>query len=177
MNHRNITFQEFFHMAQNIFLPLFFFFTVILVGGYFWGVKQNKKITQKIFFSLEEIFKPVEKKITAIGGSIGYHATFILNHPRINKIDLTLVLLPRHSLLWLPFSLLIFRHDRLRITAFLTQPLLDTKRKSLPIDPYSHIFKEIHMEVKEISCLLNASSPELNSAIKALFKLDPPETD
>ena len=94
---------------------LILLFSLVLTIWYFIGIKLNKKIAKEFFLSLESILKPAYKNYINIGGSIGYHANYNINDRNIEKINCSLFLLPRHSLLWLPFSVLIFRSDRVRL--------------------------------------------------------------
>lgn len=103
--------------------PLFWLFvisTVILVYGFHWGRRANERIFRATMQDLMEVLKPVDQTFTNIGGVVGYHAKFSL--PRecfAEQVEATITFLPRHAWLYLPFSLLIRRHDRLFITIHL----------------------------------------------------------
>ncbi|HOD36601.1 MAG TPA: hypothetical protein PLR20_12345 [Syntrophales bacterium] len=105
--------------------PLFFLFiafSLFLSLGYYWGRRRNKNIFLSAFNELVEIVKPDEQKFTNIGGTIGYHANlFIKKKGPVSQVDATITMLPRQSLLYMPISKLIMRHDRLFVTLYLTR--------------------------------------------------------
>ncbi|HQF75714.1 MAG TPA: hypothetical protein PKV89_05665, partial [Syntrophales bacterium] len=61
---------------------------------------------------------------TNIGGLIGYHGHFVTRKDSpIEKVEATITFLARQSLLYLPVSILIRKHDRLFVTITMRQPL------------------------------------------------------
>lgn len=105
---------------------LFLAFTAVLVWGYYWGAKENKRIYLSAFSGLVEAIKPVDQTFTNIGGLIGYHGNFVTRKDSpVGKVEATITFLPRQSLLYLPFSILIRKHDRLFVTLYLRQPPLE----------------------------------------------------
>ncbi|WP_290596336.1 MULTISPECIES: hypothetical protein [unclassified Archaeoglobus] len=78
---------------------------------FFRGRKLNLALVQFYASQSVEVFKPVDKTYTWLGGYIGYRASFELEDG--TKLEYTLTLLPRHSLLYFPISLLTNRHDKL----------------------------------------------------------------
>jgi hypothetical protein len=103
------------HQQMNKLFLIFIILSVLITFCFRWGLSLNRRKAHDIFHVLEDIFTPKEKSYTNIGGSVGYHARYTFDDNIIDRIDLTLLLLPRHSLLWLPFSKLIFKDDRLFI--------------------------------------------------------------
>ena len=105
--------------------PLFWLFiaaTAVLVWGYYWGEKENKRIYISAFNALVDIIKPLDQTFTNIGGLIGYHGNFVTSKDSpIEKVEATITFLARQSLLYLPVSILIRKHDRLFITLHLRQ--------------------------------------------------------
>ncbi len=105
--------------------PLFFLFiafSLFLSLGYYWGRRRNKQIFLSAFHDLVDIVKPDEQKFTNIGGTIGYHANlFVKKKGAVSQVDATITMLPRQSLLYMPISKLIMRHDRLFITIHLNR--------------------------------------------------------
>lgn len=95
---------------------LFIAFSFLLTLGYYWGSRWNKKIYLHAFNSLSNIINPKDQTFTRIGGMTGYHANII---PKINSfikvINSTILLLPRHAWLYLPFSLLFAQNDKFYI--------------------------------------------------------------
>jgi hypothetical protein len=80
-------------------------------AGYFWGRKKNRWIGTWIARETEAALAPRETEYVNIGGTIGYHFTYALGAP-FREAKGTFVLLPRQSILYLPISRLIRRHDR-----------------------------------------------------------------
>jgi hypothetical protein len=104
-------------VTQQPIFYLFIAFTILLSLGYSWGRRRNKRIHLSAFNALVEALNPQDQKFTTIGGLSGYHANLI---PRknsfIRRVDATITLLPRQSWLYMPFSWLSMRFDRLFIT-------------------------------------------------------------
>ncbi|MEJ2039269.1 MAG: hypothetical protein P8X55_10080 [Desulfosarcinaceae bacterium] len=72
------------------------------------------------FNALVYIVRPDDRTFTNIGGLVGYHANLLIKRKSpIQRVDATITLLPRHSLLYLPFSKLIMRYDRLFVSIHL----------------------------------------------------------
>ena len=91
-------------------------------AGYFWGRKKNRWIGAWIARETEAALQPRETTYVNIGGCIGYHFTYALAAP-FREAKGTFALLPRHSLLYLPISFLIRRHDRLYLQLFTDERL------------------------------------------------------
>ena len=110
-------------VTQPLFL-LFIAVTAMLSIGYFWGRRVNRRLFLSAFNGLADIIGPDDQTFTNIGGLVGYHANFLIKRQSpIAKIDATITLLPRHSLLYLPISMLIMRHDRLFVSIHLKSSL------------------------------------------------------
>ncbi len=108
-------------VTQPAFL-LFIAFSFTLTLGYYWGRRKNKRIVRAAFDDLANLVKPEDQVFTNIGGAIGYHANlFIKRKGPVYRVDATITLLPRHSWLYLPFSKLIRKYDRLFITLYFQQ--------------------------------------------------------
>jgi hypothetical protein len=105
--------------------PLFWLFiaaTAVLVWGYYWGEKENKRLYLSAFNGLVDVIKPVDQTFTNIGGLIGYHGNFVTRKDSpIEKVEATITFLARQSLLYLPVSILIRKHDRLFVTLYMRQ--------------------------------------------------------
>lgn len=102
-----------------IYTPAFYFlvaFTLILTFGYTWGRRFNRRILTGALDPLTEIFHARDQEFTNIGGQTGFHARIVPGRSRVlREVDATVTLLPRQSLLYLPFSLLTRRSDRLQM--------------------------------------------------------------
>jgi len=103
---------------------LFIAFSFLLSFGYFWGRRRNKQIFLSVFNALVEAARPVDQTFTTIGGVVGYHANLHLKKESpVSRIDATITLLPRHSWLYIPISMIIMRYDRLFITLYIRPTL------------------------------------------------------
>lgn len=102
-----------------IYTPAFYFlvaFTLILTFGYTWGRRFNRRVLTSALDPLIEIFHARDQEFTNIGGQTGFHARIVPGRSRVvREVDATVTLLPRQSLLYLPFSLLTRRSDRLQM--------------------------------------------------------------
>lgn len=67
---------------------------------------------------MEEALQPVNKNYTWIGGYVGVVAEYDLKHEIYEKVKGTISLLPHHSLLYFPISLLLGRRDRVYILIY-----------------------------------------------------------
>lgn len=103
---------------------LFVAFSLVLTLGYFWGRRVNKSIFLSAINDLVDIVKPDDQTFTNIGGVIGFHANLLVKKKGspFSRVDATITLLPRHSWLYLPVSMLIRKYDRLFITVYLKKP-------------------------------------------------------
>jgi hypothetical protein len=110
-------------VTQPVFF-LFIGFSCLLSAVYFWGRRANQRLYLSAFADLTDVIKPDDQTFTNIGGVVGYHANFILKKESVfSKVDATITLLPRHSLLYMPLSKLIMKFDRLFITLYLKTAL------------------------------------------------------
>ncbi len=101
---------------------LFIAFTILLTLGYTWGKRRNTRIYLSAFNALIDVLQPKDQNFTTIGGLTGYHANLIPHKNKfIRRVDATITMLPRQSWLYLPFSLLTRRYDRLFITLFFSK--------------------------------------------------------
>lgn len=114
--------------------------SLLLSFGYLWGYRRNKTIIRSTFESLIEIFKPKDQQFTNIGGLSGYHANLIPHRNRfVRRVDVTMTLLPRQSWLYLPFSRLVRKFDRLYMVFHLSPRATGTLREGHIIEKqYSH---------------------------------------
>lgn len=128
MGHIEVTQQPVFY--------LFIAFTIILVLGWNWGSRRNKKIYLNAFNALTDVLKPKDQNFTSIGGQTGYHANLIpKKNSFIRRVDATITLLPRQSWLYFPFSLITFRFDRLFL-------ILMFGKKAMKLTSEGHLIEE-----------------------------------
>ena len=95
---------------------------LVSTGAYFLGTKKNRWIASTLTKGLEEVLKPLNSNYVNIGGSIGYNFAYSLPNPYTSAKG-TITLSPRHSLLYLPFSLLIGVRDRFFVNVFTKKKL------------------------------------------------------
>ncbi len=92
---------------------------VILAGvvtiQFFYGRKLNLALMRNVIVTLEEIIRPKDQLYTWLGGYIGFKAEYDVDDTAVEKIEATLTLLPRHSILYLPVSKITLKDDRLFI--------------------------------------------------------------
>ncbi len=107
-------------LTQPVFY-LFVAFSFFLSAGYFWGRRRNSRIVLSAFDDLMNVFRPDDQNFTNIGGAIGYHANLYFKKKGffLSRVDATITMLPRHSLLYFPVSKLIRKYDRLFLTMYL----------------------------------------------------------
>lgn len=105
-----------------IYQPAFYFLiaiTIVLTLGYSWGRRLNRRIVVAALDPLLEVFKARDQQFTNIGGQTGFHANIVPGNMRsVRRVDVTLTVLPRQSWLYLPFSLIIRKFDRLHMILF-----------------------------------------------------------
>jgi hypothetical protein len=95
---------------------------VASTGWYFFGSKKNKFIAASMSRDLEEILNPRTTNYVNIGGVIGYNFSYALTAPFTNAKG-TMTLSPRHSLLYLPVSMVLGVRDRFYINVFTKKKL------------------------------------------------------
>ncbi|HAK47319.1 MAG TPA: hypothetical protein DCO79_15545 [Spirochaeta sp.] len=109
-----------FQNMQIIDQPVFYLFlavSILLSLGYIWGKRRNTRIHLSAFNAVVDCVKPKDQNFTNIGGLTGYHANLIPKKNKVvGRVDLTLTMLPRQSWLYLPFSWISMRFDRLFVT-------------------------------------------------------------
>jgi hypothetical protein len=96
---------------------------LMATAGYFWGRKKNRWIGSWIAHETEAALRPKDTQYVNIGGTIGYHFTYALEAP-FKEAKGTFTLLPRQSILYLPLSFLIRRHDRYYLQIYADRALL-----------------------------------------------------
>ncbi|NOY38689.1 MAG: hypothetical protein GXO95_00150 [Nitrospirae bacterium] len=94
-------------------------FTLLLIYTYYNGQRINLKKIRGTAASLERALKPVEKRYTWLGGVVGFSADFKVQG--FEEVQAVLTLMPRQSLLYMPFVLLRGAEDRLQLLFFLKE--------------------------------------------------------
>jgi hypothetical protein len=120
-------------MSDPVLINIFILISLFLTAGYFLGRRKNRAIAASAINAIFEMLKPDRREITNIGGLVGYHLRMSFISGSVESAFGTITLLPRHSLLYLPVSLLFRRFDRFFIT-------LNLRR--FPTTGSAHIFEE-----------------------------------
>ena len=108
------------YIASQPAFYLFIAFTTLLSMGFLWGRRANRRLYLSAFHDLVDIVQPEDQTFTNIGGLVGYHANLIVQRKGpVSRVDATITMLPRHSMLYMPVSKLIMRYDRLFVTIHL----------------------------------------------------------
>jgi len=94
---------------------------------FYKGRKLNLQLMDFYLRKIEEVVKPEDKDYVWLGGYIGFRAEYKVNRGNIRKFEYTLTLLPRHSILYFPISLLTSRHDKLY---FVIRPFVEIRREA-----------------------------------------------
>jgi len=81
------------------------------------GHKKNLKLAKEFSLLLEEGLSPHEKEYIWLGGTVGFTANF--KTKEFKEIKIVYRLIPRQSLVWLPFSLLMGRKDTIQALFYL----------------------------------------------------------
>ena len=85
---------------------------------YWRGRRLNLTLIRELSRQMEEALQPANKNYTWIGGYVGIVAEYDLKHEIYEKVKGTISLLPHHSLLYFPISLLLGRRDRVYILIY-----------------------------------------------------------
>lgn len=85
--------------------------TLLVLLQYVRGRKANLRLARAVSDALERALEPLDQKYTWIGGVSGFKAVFDLGQGM--EVRVTLAMCPRHAILYLPISWLIFGWDRL----------------------------------------------------------------
>jgi hypothetical protein len=103
-------------MNQEFIVPILAL-GVIATLGYFRGRKKNAWISGWISRESEAVLKPADVNYVNFGGTIGYNFVYKLKGP-FREAKGTFTLLPRQSVMYMPISLLVSRHDKYYLQLF-----------------------------------------------------------
>jgi hypothetical protein len=81
------------------------------------GLRTNRALSRWILETLEETLKPLDTEYRNIGGTIGYHFTYLLEPP-VRKIRGLFTLVPRHAMFYMPIARMMGREDELHISFY-----------------------------------------------------------
>ncbi|MCD6373234.1 MAG: hypothetical protein J7L37_06790 [Thermococcus sp.] len=114
-------------MDNQTLFAIIFVLAGISVIQYYRGRKLNLLLMEHYIKAVKDVIKPEDETYTWLGGYIGFRAEYKVNRDNIRKFEFTLTLLPRHSILYFPISLLTSRHDKLYIVI---RPFAQIKREA-----------------------------------------------
>jgi len=104
----------------------------LLASLQYWrGRRLNLTLIRGLARQMEEVLSPAGKEYTWIGGYAGVIARYDLGNERYPEIKATISLLPHHSLLYLPVSILLGRRDRVYLLIY-SRKKLDGKAHVKP---------------------------------------------
>ncbi|HOO02580.1 MAG TPA: hypothetical protein PLE76_07690 [Rectinema sp.] len=138
----------------------FLFFAIFALGvvatiQYFLGVKKNRWMGKNLSSQAEGILKPKDTDYVNIGGAIGYNFAYKLKEPWKNAKG-TFTLFPRHSLLYMPISLVVGNCDRFYMNIFTDKKLVGE----------GHIIEKRHSRRAKIEGLEEMHKEEIQRAGK-----------
>lgn len=141
----------------------FYFFPLLALGlaatvQYFLGSKKNRWLGTKISEQLESRLKPKDTEYVNIGGVIGYNFVYRLREPW-KEAKGSFTFLPRHSLLYMPFALLVGHTDRFYLNLFTDKRLLGE----------GHILDARHNRITRIDGVDSMKSENLERDGKTFF--------
>ncbi|RME67930.1 MAG: hypothetical protein D6778_02635 [Nitrospirae bacterium] len=87
--------------------------TLILVLWSSYWKKRNMELIREVGGLLEGILKPKDQRYTWLGGVVGFSAEY--RTERFGPVRALFTTLPRQSLIYLPFALVLGRKDRLEL--------------------------------------------------------------
>ncbi|MDI3475711.1 MAG: hypothetical protein PWQ79_902 [Thermococcaceae archaeon] len=125
-------------MDNQLLFTIIFVLAGISVMQYYRGRKLNLLLMEHYIRAVKEVVKPEDENYTWLGGYIGFRAEYKVNRDNIRKFEYTLTLLPRHSILYFPISLVTSRHDKLFIVV---KPFAQIKREAHLIQKGYYRFK------------------------------------
>lgn len=96
---------------------------VVATVQYFLGVKKNRWLGKTMSVQAENIFLPKDTEYINIGGAIGYNFVYKLKSPW-KEVKGTFTFVPRHSLFYVPISMLIGNADRFFLNIFTDKKLI-----------------------------------------------------
>jgi len=99
-------------LTSTVFIALVVL-ALVAVAQFIRGRKINLLLISFTADRMEKIIKPKDKIYQWIGLYVGYRAIYKLLKNSLDRVEVTVTLLPRQSLLYYPISLLTSRFDRI----------------------------------------------------------------
>jgi len=94
--------------------------SLVLTVLYPLGHRRNLKLAKRMAALLEEQLQPQDQEYTWLGGVMGFTGEFKV--PGFRKVMVVYRLLPRQSVLWLPFHFLTGDRDTVQALFYLKEP-------------------------------------------------------
>ncbi len=82
---------------------------------FFRGRRTNLELMRDYVREIEDTLKPIDKLYTLTGLYSGFKSEFKVDSKKVDKVEISLALMPRESLLYYPISLLTLKHDRMYV--------------------------------------------------------------
>ncbi len=91
--------------------------SLVLVGAFHVGQKRNLRLATRFSRLLEDHLKPKDQEYTWLGGVMGFTGEYQV--AGFKKVMVVYRLLPRQSILWLPFHYLTGDRDKVQVLFYL----------------------------------------------------------
>jgi hypothetical protein len=117
---------------------------------YFLGTKKNRWLGHHMSQQAERLLKPKDIEYINIGGAIGYHFKYKLRDPWSSAKG-SYTFIPRHSLLYVPFTYLVGNRDRFFMNLFTDKKLIGE----------GHIIEKKHLNHVKIDGQWSMSTEEI----------------
>lgn len=125
---------------------------------YFLGVKKNRWLGKTMSIQAENLLDPKETNYVNIGGAIGYNFTYKLRDPW-KEMKGTFTFFPRHSLLYMPISMIVGGSDRFFLNLFTGRRLIGE----------GHIVEQSHLKRAKIDEIGEMQAEQVERAGKTFF--------
>jgi len=125
---------------------------------YFLGMKKNRWLGHRMSQQAEKLLKPKDTEYINIGGAIGYHFKYKLRDPWSNAKG-SYTFIPRHSLLYVPFTYLVGNRDRFFMNLFTDKKLIGE----------GHIIEKGHLSHAKIDGEWSMSKEEIKRGDKTFI--------
>lgn len=103
------------------YIALLLAVSLIISVVYYFGYRKNVKIIKSIAMALEDALKPKDKLYTYLGGVLGFSVEYKVDG--VKKVLANLRLIPRQSVLYLPFMFITSGKDNLQLLFYTKKPL------------------------------------------------------
>jgi hypothetical protein len=82
------------------------------------GLRTNRALARSILQTLEKTFQPEDTEYRNIGGTIGWHFTYILGERPVRKVRGLFTLVPRQAMFYMPIARAMGREDELHVSFY-----------------------------------------------------------